>query len=56
MYAMNDTILKLAGLLYNLILLAGTAYLVVNYDWSMWTFALTGLFSMVNFSKKSEPK
>ena len=53
---MNDTILKLAGLLYNLTLLAGTAYLIVNYDWSMWTFAIAGLFSIVSFSKKSDPK
>jgi hypothetical protein len=29
---------------YNFALIAGTAYLVVEYNWSMWTFVLTIMF------------
>ena len=34
----------LAVILYNLVLVAGTAYLVEERNWSMWTFLLTALF------------
>lgn len=43
----------IAIMLYNLILVAGTAYLVAIYDWSPWWFALTVLL-MANYSKKDE--
>lgn len=43
---MNDTIVKLAVLVYDFALLAGTAYLVIVYDWSMWTFLLAAVFFM----------
>ena len=33
-------------IIYNLILLAGTAYLVQECNWSMWTFLLTAVFFM----------
>jgi len=42
----------IAILVYNFLLVAGTAYLVVEYNWSMWTFLLTLMFFMVN--KKDE--
>lgn len=38
--------MALAALVYNLILLAGTAYLVQEYNWSMWTFLLAAVFLM----------
>ncbi len=31
-------------MMYNLTLVAGTTYLVVVYDWSMWTYLLTMCF------------
>jgi len=42
----------IAILVYNFLLVAGTAYLVVEYNWSMWTFLLTLMFFMIN--KKDE--
>jgi hypothetical protein len=30
-------------MVYNITLLAGTAYLIVQYDWSTWWFLLTVL-------------
>lgn len=50
---MNDTITKIFMLIYNLILVGGTAYLVQVYDWSMWTFLLTLLF-FVSSSRSKE--
>lgn len=38
---------------YNLTIVAGTAYLVQFYDWSMWTFLLAGLFLM-SYRDKNE--
>ncbi len=49
---MNDTIVKLAILVYDFALLAGTAYLVVEYNWSMWTFLLAGVFFMTSKNQK----
>jgi hypothetical protein len=41
--------------LYNLCLFAGTAYLVIEYDWSAWWFLLTvGIMSMYRSSKEDE--
>jgi hypothetical protein len=52
---MNDTIVKLAILIYDFALLAGTAYLVAVHDWSMWTFLLAAVFFMTT-SKSKESK
>lgn len=41
---MKSTILITIGLMYNLALISGTAYLVQAHGWSMWTFLLTILF------------
>ena len=41
---MNRTVVGIATLLYNLILLVGTTYLVVEYSWSMWTYLLAMVF------------
>jgi hypothetical protein len=41
---MNDTIVKVAVLAYDLCLVSGTAYLVQVHNWSMWTFLLTAIF------------
>lgn len=50
---MNDTILKIFILVYNFLLVAGTAYLVQAYDWSMWTFLLA-MFFFITTSKSKE--
>jgi hypothetical protein len=39
-----DTIKVLLVLLYNLVLIGGTAYLVQAHDWSVWAFLLPVLF------------
>lgn len=44
---MNRTIVGIAILVYNLTLLVGTTYLVVEYSWSMWTYLLVALFLQV---------
>ena len=43
----------IAVLIYNLCLMAGTAWLVAVYDWSAWWFLLTLglLFNQTNGSK-----
>jgi hypothetical protein len=43
----------LAVILYNLALVAGTAYLVAIFDWSPWWFLLTILLLM-NYNKKDK--
>lgn len=40
----------LMAILYNLTLVAGTAYLVALHDWSPWWFLFT-LFLLVNVTK-----
>ena len=47
-----NTIVSLGVLVYDFLLVAGTAYLVVVHDWSMWTFLLTLMFFMT--TKKDE--
>jgi hypothetical protein len=49
---MNDTIVKLAIVVYDFLLLAGTAYLVVEYNWSMWTFLLAAVFFLTTKESK----
>ena len=41
-------------LIYNLILLSGTAYLVAVHDWSGWWFVLTILCLWYTRGKKDE--
>ena len=41
--------------LYNLCLLAGTSYLVIEYDWSAWWFLLTVL-AMGMYKHKDDDK
>jgi hypothetical protein len=38
---MNKTVDAIITSIYNLVLIAGTAYLVVERGWSSWWFALT---------------
>ena len=46
---MNDnTIVKISILIYDLALLAGTAYLVTIHNWSMWAFLLAAVFFMTS--------
>lgn len=49
---MKDSFIALLVIVYDLILLAGTAYLVEERNWSMWTFVLTMIFFMT--TKKEE--
>ena len=48
---MKDTIVAIVVLSYDLALLAGTAYLVQEHGWSMWTFVLTALFFVTSAKK-----
>lgn len=42
-------------ILYNLIIVAGTTFLVVNYEWSMWCYLLALCFmSNVKTGKAAE--
>lgn len=41
---MNTTVIGIATLLYNLTLIVGATYLVVEYQWSMWIYLLAALF------------
>ena len=38
---MNKTVVAIAIIIYNLIIITGTAWLVAVHDWSGWWFALT---------------
>ena len=49
---MNDTIIKITVLIYDFMLVAGTAYLVQVHNWSMWTFLLAIIFFMTAKSKQ----
>lgn len=53
----KELIVLLMVILYDIFLLAGTAYLVEVYHWSMWTFALTMIFFMTAKTKdeKEDP-
>ena len=41
---MNRTVVAIGVLIYNLTILVGTTYLVVEYSWSMWTYLLAMVF------------
>lgn len=49
-----DGLVKIALMVYNLILIGGTAYLVQEHNWSMWTFLLAMCFFFVPRKKKEE--
>lgn len=36
-----------AILIYRLVILIGTTYLVVNFNWSMWAYLLAAIFCSV---------
>ena len=42
----------LAVLIYDIALIAGTAYLVQVHSWSIWTFLLTALFFVTTAKDK----
>ena len=48
---MSATVIAIAMLLYNMTLIVGVTYLVVNYNWSMWTYLLAICF-LTNFTNK----
>jgi hypothetical protein len=50
----NVALLILA--LYNLCLFAGTAYLIIEYDWSAWWFLLAVLVMSMYRSSKDDEK
>lgn len=39
---------------YNLIIVAGTAYLCAVYDWSLWCFLITAMFFVSIKEKDNE--
>jgi len=53
---LDSTIIKIAVLVYDFGIVAGTAYLVAIHNWSMWTFLLTALFFITTKSSKDEKK
>lgn len=46
-----DGLVKIVLMMYNLILLGGTAYLVQEHNWSMWSFLLAGFFFLLPTKK-----
>lgn len=51
---MNKNFIALLIVVYNFGLIAGTAYVVAEYSWSMWTFVLTLMFMMNLKSTKED--
>jgi len=52
---MNKTLVAFGVLLYNLAIVAGTAYLCAEYDWSPWTFLATWVF-LITFKENTDDK
>jgi hypothetical protein len=50
---MNKTTIGIAVLIYNFMVVAGTAWLVAVHDWSSWWFMLS-LAIMMNIRNKDE--
>ena len=46
----NWTVVAVAALFYNFFIIAGAAYLVAVYEWSLWTM-VCAFFCMVNIGK-----
>ena len=51
---MSDFLSNVAILLYDFALVAGTTYVVIVYDWSMWTYLLTLCFFMTKRTRKDD--
>lgn len=53
----KELIVLLMVILYDVFLIAGTAYMVQEHQWSMWTFLLTMMFFMTAKTKdeKEDP-
>lgn len=51
---MSDFLSTVAVLLYDFALVAGTTYVVITYDWSMWTYLLTLCFFLTTRTRKDE--
>ena len=52
---MNYTLAFIFAVTYNLLLLAGTSYLIIEYQWSPWWFLLTVML-LANVSTSNEKK
>jgi hypothetical protein len=50
---MRDIFVVFMILLYNFAILAGASYLIVVYDWSMWTYLLV-MFFLMNCGKNND--
>jgi hypothetical protein len=51
----TDMLTVICLMVYDITLVAGTAYLVQEHNWSMWTFLLTMCFFLIP-RKKNEQK
>jgi|LakMenE18May11ns_1017448.scaffolds.fasta_scaffold7616939_1 hypothetical protein len=50
-----ESLIVVVVVLYNLAIVAGTTFLIVHYDWSMWCYLLTFCFmSNVKTGKATE--
>lgn len=47
----NMTVVAIAALIYNFLIIAGAAYLCAIYEWSLWTM-LCAFFCMVSIKDK----
>lgn len=47
----NTTVVAVAVIIYNFLIIAGAAYLCAVYDWSLWTM-LCALFFTISFKDK----
>jgi hypothetical protein len=47
----NTTVVAVAVIIYNFLIIAGAAYLCAVYDWSLWTM-LCAFFFMISFKDK----
>ena len=52
---MKDVVMLISVLLYNVFIIGGAAYLVVEHDWNAWTM-LAALFFTMSFSHKKDNK
>jgi hypothetical protein len=51
----KELLATVAAFVYNIVILAGTAYLVQAYDWNPWWFLFSLLFNVsVNHKKDKE--
>jgi hypothetical protein len=54
MNSMSEAIVVIAVLLYNLAILVGATYLVVVYDWSLWTYFFAIFFTLSIAKRKKD--